>query len=282
MVETNNILQTLNLPSTYANVISEREDSYNNLDDFKINWNPIDNYRVVHKIGRGKYSEVFEGVNIENRERVCIKVLKPVRTMKILREVKILQNLYGGPNIIKLLDLARDEASRTPSLLRVIDWGLAEFYIPNQKYNVRVASRYYKGPELLVDDQKYHYSLDIWSAGCTFAEIIFKKDPFFFGDDNQDQLIKIAKVMGTDPLLEYMKKYNLSINQYFSQKLDRYTPKSLNTFVNNENKHLATDLAIELLEKMLVYDKNLRITPKQALEHPYFYNIRFQNGNDSY
>lgn len=35
--------------------------------------------------------------------------------------------------------------------LRLIDWGLAEFYFPGKDYNVRVASRYFKGPELLVD-----------------------------------------------------------------------------------------------------------------------------------
>jgi hypothetical protein len=35
--------------------------------------------------------------------------------------------------------------------LRLIDWGLAEFYHPNTEYNVRVASRYFKGPELLVE-----------------------------------------------------------------------------------------------------------------------------------
>ena len=29
--------------------------------------------------------------------------------------------------------------------LRLIDWGLAEFYHPGQEYNVRVASRYFKG-----------------------------------------------------------------------------------------------------------------------------------------
>lgn len=40
-------------------------------------------------------------------------------------------------------------------LLRVIDWGLAEFYHPRQEYNVRVASRYFKGPELLVDYQVF-------------------------------------------------------------------------------------------------------------------------------
>ena len=43
--------------------------------------------------------------------------------------------------------------------LRLIDWGLAEFYHPGQEYNVRVASRYFKGPELLVD---YQVSTDNW------------------------------------------------------------------------------------------------------------------------
>ena len=33
--------------------------------------------------------------------------------------------------------------------LRLIDWGLAEFYHPKQQYNVRVASRYFKGIQSL-------------------------------------------------------------------------------------------------------------------------------------
>ena len=43
--------------------------------------------------------------------------------------------------------------------LRLIDWGLAEFYHPGQEYNVRVASRYFKGPELLLD---YQVTLVLW------------------------------------------------------------------------------------------------------------------------
>jgi casein kinase II subunit alpha len=70
--------------------------------------------------------------------------------------------------------------------LRLIDWGLAEFYHPGQEYNVRVASRYFKGPELLIDLQTYDYSLDIWSLGCMFAGMIFQKEPFFQGKDNYD------------------------------------------------------------------------------------------------
>jgi casein kinase II subunit alpha len=45
------------------------------------------------------------------------------------------------------------DAWSEPAQLRLIDWGLAEFYHPNTEYNVRVASRYFKGPELLVDFQ---------------------------------------------------------------------------------------------------------------------------------
>lgn len=56
--------------------------------------------------------------------------------------------------------------------LRLIDWGLAEFYHPKTEYNVRVASRYFKGPELLVDFQEYDYSLDMWSLGCMFASMV--------------------------------------------------------------------------------------------------------------
>ena len=52
-----------------------------------------DNYEVVRKVGRGKYSEVFEGVRVlpEGESRCIIKILKPVKKKKILREVKILQ-----------------------------------------------------------------------------------------------------------------------------------------------------------------------------------------------
>ena len=100
--------------------------------------------------------------------------------------------------------------------LRLIDWGLAEFYTPGQEYNVRVASRYFKGPELLVDNIYYDYSLDIWSLGCVMAGMIFKKEPFFQGHDNYDQLVKIAKVLGTEDLYKYISKYDLTFDTHYN------------------------------------------------------------------
>ena len=46
-------------------------------------------------MGRGKYSEVFEGIHSGNNEKCVIKILKPVKKKKIKREIKILQNLTG-------------------------------------------------------------------------------------------------------------------------------------------------------------------------------------------
>lgn len=60
---------------------------------------------------------MFEGIHIVNDDKCIIKVLKPVKKKKIKREIKILQNLAGGPNVIALLDVVRDPSSKIPSLV---------------------------------------------------------------------------------------------------------------------------------------------------------------------
>lgn len=60
---------------------------------------------------------MFEGINVVNYQKCVIKVLKPVKKKKIKREIKILQNLAGGPNVVALLDVVRDSQSKTPSLV---------------------------------------------------------------------------------------------------------------------------------------------------------------------
>jgi casein kinase II subunit alpha len=63
----------------------------------------------------------------------------------------------------------------------LIDLGLADFYRPNQRYNVRVASRHYKSPELLVGYELYDYAIDMWGVGCILAGLLFRREPFFRG-----------------------------------------------------------------------------------------------------
>eukprot|EP00243_Klebsormidium_subtile_P004430 TRINITY_DN18406_c0_g1_i1.p1 TRINITY_DN18406_c0_g1~~TRINITY_DN18406_c0_g1_i1.p1 ORF type:complete len:447 (+),score=102.62 TRINITY_DN18406_c0_g1_i1:271-1611(+) len=322
----------------YADVNVQRPKEYWDYEALTVQWGDQDDYEVVRKVGRGKYSEVFEGVNAINTERCIIKILKPVKKKKIKREIKILQNLCGGPNVIKLLDIVRDPQSKTPSLvfefvnntdfkvlyptltdydiryyiyellkaldychsqgimhrdvkphnvmidheqrkLRLIDWGLAEFYHPGKEYNVRVASRYFKGPELLVDLQDYDYSLDMWSLGCMFAGMIFRKEPFFYGHDNYDQLVKIAKVLGTDELYAYLNKYRIELDPHLEALVGRHSRKQWSKFINADNQHLVSPEAIDFLDKLLRYDHQERLTAKEAQQHPYFYPVRQNEAN---
>ena len=64
-----------------------------------------------------------------------------------------------------------------------------------------------------MDMREYHYSVDMWSVGCYLAGIIFLKEPFFAGQDNYQQLVKIAKVVGSNDVYEYMNKYDLKLNE---------------------------------------------------------------------
>lgn len=318
----------------YADFNSRMPPSYWDYEAFSIRWGSQDMYEIVEKVGRGKYSEVFSGVNVATNEAVIIKVLKPVRSKKIKREVKILQNLAGGPNIIELLDLVIEPESRTPSFifeyvnstdhrdlyprltdldiryylfqllraldfahsrgimhrdvkphnvmidhskrkLRLIDWGLAEFYHPGVAYNVRVASRHYKGPELLVDLLEYDYSLDLWSLGCMLGQMIFQIDLLFAGRDNNDQLVKIVKILGSAKLNEYLKRYQITLGkQYAVLTKEHYPGKPWSAFITEKNQHLAHPVAIDLLDRLLRYDHQERLTAAEAMAHPYFEPVR--------
>lgn len=157
--------------------------------------------------------------------------------------------------------------------LRLIDWGLAEFYHAGTEYNVRVASRYFKGPELLVDFQEYDYSLDMWSLGAMFASMIFRKEPFFHGNSNSDQLVKIAKVLGTDDLFEYLDKYDIELDAQYDDILGRFPKKNWHYFVNAENQRFVSNDAIDFLDKLLRYDHNVY--------EPYLDEVEFMTDFDT-
>ena len=330
--------QPKSIARIFHNVNEQLPQIYWDYEALGIKWSPQDPYEIVTKVGRGKYSEVFAGFDTVNNRQIVIKVLKPVRSKKIKREILILNNVANGPNTIKLLDLTRDPESRTPAfifelvesddhkvlyskltdmdiryyifqllralhfahsrgimhrdvkphnvminhktrLLRLIDWGLAEFYHPGVSYNVRVASRYYKGPELLVDLQEYDYSLDMWSLGCMLAGMIFRIEVFFHGSDKKDdQLLKIVEVLGMNEYQRYLQKYGLKDPFIENDKIDisniNDSPVPFESFVKSSNRDTAKPDALNLLKKLLRYDHQERLTAEEAMLHSYFDPVR--------
>eukprot|EP00927_Polykrikos_kofoidii_P061558 TRINITY_DN56397_c0_g1_i1.p1 TRINITY_DN56397_c0_g1~~TRINITY_DN56397_c0_g1_i1.p1 ORF type:complete len:357 (+),score=46.97 TRINITY_DN56397_c0_g1_i1:53-1123(+) len=163
--------------------------------------------------------------------------------------------------------------------LRLIDWGLAEFYHAGREYNVRVASRYFKGPELLVGFQRYDYSLDIWSTGCILASMVFRKEPFFAGRDNNHQLQVIAGLLGVDDLRAYCQKYGVEPGFRVKAGSSR---GSFEKFITSENRFLADPEVISLIESMMVYDHAARILPSEAMQHRCFSSPVVGPGNEEF
>ena len=63
---------------------------YSNYEDNEVEFGPQDDYEFTMKLGRGRYSEVFRGVDLLQNKDVVIKILKPVKKIKVRREIKIL------------------------------------------------------------------------------------------------------------------------------------------------------------------------------------------------
>lgn len=153
--------------------------------------------------------------------------------------------------------------------VKLIDWGLAEYYRPGTEYPVRVATRHYKGPELLLNYQRYGPSLDIWCLGCTLASLLFARVPFFRGHDNDEQIVTMAKVLGGDKIMNYVKKYELSVSKDVAMQVSNAKAKPWSKWIDKKRK-VVTPEALDLLEKMLTVDHEMRPTAEEALKHPFF------------
>lgn len=151
--------------------------------------------------------------------------------------------------------------------LKICDFGLARAVVPDMKAKTGVmtdyvATRWYRAPELLLSWKEYNSSVDVWSVGCIFAELLRRK-PFLPGADTKNQIEQIIEVLGT-PSEEEIN----NIPREKSKKLLRSLPKKKGKNLENIFTN-ASPSAIDLLRKLLTFDPAKRITVEEALKHPY-------------
>ncbi|KAJ1762548.1 MAPK protein hog1 [Coemansia sp. RSA 1935] len=144
--------------------------------------------------------------------------------------------------------------------LKICDFGLARVQDPQM--TGYVSTRYYRAPEIMLTWQKYDVAVDIWSTGCIFAEM-FEGTPLFPGKDHVDQFSIITELLGTPPD-DVIQTIGSENTLRFVQMLPRREPVPFSTRFPSIDP-----LAIDLLEKMLVFDPRKRITATEALAHPY-------------
>lgn len=162
--------------------------------------------------------------------------------------------------------------------LAVCDFGLARgvdtmTVDPLTEY---VVTRWYRAPELLCEMPHYDHQIDVWSVGCIFAEMLRRK-PFFRGENPQHQLETIVSVIGLpqqhilDQLDQLQGKAAEAAKKaiYSGAECTPYPFKSY--FPRN-----VSPVALDLLQRMLVFDPSERCTIDEALAHEYLAELHRQ------
>jgi cell cycle related kinase len=152
--------------------------------------------------------------------------------------------------------------------LKIADFGLARLFNaadPHKCYTPQVTTRWYRAPEILWGTQRYGAPIDLWAAGCVFGEML-RGVPIFAGNTDIEQLALVVRTLGSPspkdwPELNSLPDY--SKIHFPAAKGEEWA----NIFPAN-----TTPLEFCLVDGLVRYNPDNRLTALQAMQHDYFEN----------
>ncbi|KAL4480945.1 hypothetical protein ABPG73_020966 [Tetrahymena malaccensis] len=159
-------------------------------------------------------------------------------------------------------DLKPENLLESNNTIKIADFGLAREIRSKPPFTDYVSTRWYRAPEVILRANNYNSPIDIFAIGCIMAEL-YKLWPLFPGQNELDQILQICKVMGTPSKEEWPEGYKLASGVGYN--FPQYKPQPLQELIPN-----ASPEAIDLLQKMLRYSPQKRISAYAALQHPFF------------
>ncbi|EQC35373.1 CMGC/MAPK protein kinase [Saprolegnia diclina VS20] len=156
--------------------------------------------------------------------------------------------------------------------VKICDFGLARFATDQdleEGLSEYVVTRWYRAPELLLANA-YAMSIDVWSVGCIFGELLGRR-VLFPGKSYVDQLKVIIEVVGTPSTFSFCD--NPSARRFAGRQLLTQSPLIAKVAWTDVFPH-ANPEALSLLDKLLQFDPNDRISAAEAIAHPYFDSCR--------
>ncbi|KAI7859809.1 kinase-like domain-containing protein [Circinella umbellata] len=181
--------------------------------------------------------------------------------------------------------------SESKNILKLCDLGSASDASDNE-ITPYLVSRFYRAPEIIMGIS-YDYAIDVWSAACTLYEM-FTGKILFPGRSNNQMLKHMMEVKGrfSNKMVrkgQFMSQHFDEDNNFISVEIDRLSNKEFvkkmtivkptrdiksrimaasSSGVTEEEGRLVLAF-IDFLEKCLMLSPDKRLTPKEALAHPF-------------
>ncbi|XP_038058314.1 mitogen-activated protein kinase SLT2/MPK1-like [Patiria miniata] len=179
-----------------------------------------------------------------------------LRGMKYLHSANVLHRDLKPDNLlINFEDL----------VLKIGDFGMARILDPDYSHKghltQNVSTRWYRSPELIFCPCDYTEAIDVWSAGCVFAEMLTGK-PLFAGEHDLDQMLLILEIIPVSDV-------------DLVEVEDSIPRKMLKNYKGTPRISLCDALpgvepdALDLLKSLLTFNSNDRASAEEAISHPY-------------
>ena len=159
--------------------------------------------------------------------------------------------------------------------LRICDFGLARGLeaLGGAPLTDYVVTRWYRPPELLLENTEYTTAVDIWSTGIIFAEL-YNRRPLFPAKTTVEQIRMLCQAFGKPPRTMVQEPAALktldAIPDTKALPLAQLVPK------------LTNPVGQDFLQKMLILDPKKRATATELLAHPFLAHLHDEKDEPSH
>nr|4QNY_A Chain A, Mitogen activated protein kinase, putative [Leishmania donovani BPK282A1]4QNY_B Chain B, Mitogen activated protein kinase, putative [Leishmania donovani BPK282A1] len=213
----------------------------------------FDHFYIVMDIMETDLKQVLRSGQELTEAHIQFFIYQALRALHIIHSAGVIHRDITPANILV----------NTNCDLKICDFGLAKEENDQGEYMTDyVTMRWYRAPELVMEDKDYSAQIDVWGIGCILGELLGSR-PLFQGKDRVNQLDKIVDVIGT-PSEEDINSVGSSAAQKYLKK------KSHRPQADWRQRYpTASPEALDLLRHMLVFNPKRRITVLQAMRHPF-------------
>uniref|UniRef100_A0A5F8G9T4 Mitogen-activated protein kinase 15 n=1 Tax=Monodelphis domestica TaxID=13616 RepID=A0A5F8G9T4_MONDO len=220
--------------------------------------NDRDIYLVFESMDTDLHSVIRKG-NLLKDIHKCYILYQLLRATKFIHSGNVIHRDQKPSNVLLDADCC----------VKLCDFGLARSLSQlheepgNPALTEYVATRWYRAPEILLSSHRYTQGVDMWSLGCILGEMLLGR-PLFPGTSTLNQLELILAAIpapNKEDFLTFGSDYSASV-------LHRMGPRQLLTLGSRLPPSTPPE-ALDLLERLLVFDPEKRLTADEALRHPY-------------